>query len=145
MLGRRLLRILDTAQIAARTVQARCLSSQPPDLRRRGASNAADSGARLQPEVYLPREKPSVDLVNSLAYLTYEQNELCQGQQAPQLPRLEHDGVPIVHHPMYSAPLLPAKHRFPMQVFQTLHDYLIDSDVISPAQVRTHANCCLRM
>ena len=33
--------------------------------------------------------------------------------------------VPLVHHPLYSQVTLPAGHRFPMQVFQHIHDHLV--------------------
>lgn len=76
--------------------------------------------------------RPSLENLKNLAY---EENALCDGLATAALPRLEHDGVPIVHHAMLSAPRLATGHRFPMQVFQTLHDYLLEDGVICARQV----------
>lgn len=43
--------------------------------------------------------------------------------------------LPIVHHPLHSAPQLPPGHRFPMQVFERIHTRLLASGVVRPAQV----------
>ncbi|KAG1653951.1 hypothetical protein FOA52_002848 [Chlamydomonas sp. UWO 241] len=44
--------------------------------------------------------------------------------------------LPVVYHPAYSAPLLRAGHRFPMQVFGTIHDRLLHHHrLIGPGQV----------
>jgi acetoin utilization deacetylase AcuC-like enzyme len=43
--------------------------------------------------------------------------------------------LPIVHHPAYVAPM-PAGHRFPMGKFGRLMAYLLEEDVVGPAQVR---------
>lgn len=42
--------------------------------------------------------------------------------------------LPIVHHEFYSLPRLPDGHRFPMEVFQRIHDCAGDG-IISPHQV----------
>jgi hypothetical protein len=46
-------------------------------------------------------------------------------------------GVPVVHHPLYSAPQLRPGHAFPMGVFQRIHDLLLADGVVLPAQVHT--------
>jgi acetoin utilization deacetylase AcuC-like enzyme len=43
--------------------------------------------------------------------------------------------LPVVHHPLYSAPQLPPGHRFPMGVFQNIYDVLIQQSAIIPQQV----------
>ncbi|KAL4515080.1 hypothetical protein Ndes2526B_g03607 [Nannochloris sp. 'desiccata'] len=43
--------------------------------------------------------------------------------------------LPVVHHPLYSAPQLPQGHRFPMGVFQRIYDVLIEQAIIVPKQV----------
>lgn len=45
--------------------------------------------------------------------------------------------LPVVHHPLFSAPLLPPGHRFPMQVFQRIHDRLVASGDVVPQQIHT--------
>lgn len=45
------------------------------------------------------------------------------------------DLLSVVHHPLFSAPLLPPGHRFPMQVFQRIHDRLLASGDVLPAQI----------
>ena len=85
--------------------------------------------------LFQPRDANASAVIQSLANLAYSDNQLCQGLSTPKVPQLQRDGVPVVHHPMYSAPLLPPRHRFPMQVFQTIHDSLVDDDVIHPDQV----------
>ena len=72
-----------------------------------------------------------------LCNLSYWQNDLLSGLELDQLPSLQVDAVPIVHHPLYSAPQLQQGHRFPMQIFQRIHDSLIQDDVVQPEQVRT--------
>jgi len=42
----------------------------------------------------------------------------------------------VVHHSLHSAPQLPPRHRFPMPVFQVIHDALIADGVVHPRQVR---------
>jgi acetoin utilization deacetylase AcuC-like enzyme len=42
--------------------------------------------------------------------------------------------LPIVHHPAYRAPM-PAGHRFPMGKYGRLMAYLLEQDVVRPAQV----------
>lgn len=49
--------------------------------------------------------------------------------------KLQVRGVPVVHHALYSAPQLPPRHRFPMPVFQIIHDTLIEDGVVDPRQV----------
>ncbi|GAQ87064.1 histone deacetylase [Klebsormidium nitens] len=44
-------------------------------------------------------------------------------------------GLPVVWHPAYSAPLLPSSHRFPMKIFQTIYDRLLETKVVRPEQV----------
>jgi acetoin utilization deacetylase AcuC-like enzyme len=44
-------------------------------------------------------------------------------------------GLPVVHHELYSAPRLPHGHRFPMGVFQRIHDTLLAEGVVAPGQV----------
>jgi len=70
-----------------------------------------------------------------LCDLSYWQNDHYEGLEIEPLPRLQVDGVPIVHHPLYSAPQLKEGHRFPMQVFQTIHDLLVEDDVVVQDQV----------
>jgi hypothetical protein len=43
--------------------------------------------------------------------------------------------LPVVHHPLYSAPQLAPGHRFPMAVFQRIADLLLETTTIVPAQV----------
>lgn len=43
--------------------------------------------------------------------------------------------LPIVHHPLFSAPRLSPGHRFPMQVFQRIHDRLLASGDVLPEQI----------
>eukprot|EP00879_Flechtneria_rotunda_P018304 GHRR01019201.1.p1 GENE.GHRR01019201.1~~GHRR01019201.1.p1 ORF type:complete len:343 (+),score=113.12 GHRR01019201.1:374-1402(+) len=43
--------------------------------------------------------------------------------------------VPVVHHPLYSAPHLAPNHRFPMQVFGTIYKQLLQQGIISSSQV----------
>jgi hypothetical protein len=43
--------------------------------------------------------------------------------------------MPVVYHPLYSAPQLAAGHRFPMQVFARIHDRLLQQGIIHPSQV----------
>jgi hypothetical protein len=43
--------------------------------------------------------------------------------------------MPVVYHPLYSAPQLAAGHRFPMQVFGRIHDRLLQQGIIQPSQV----------
>lgn len=43
----------------------------------------------------------------------------------------------IVYHPAYSAPMLSQGHRFPMQVFRTIHDCLIQDGLVHPSQIVT--------
>ena len=93
--------------------------------------------ATAEQRVYVPRDEASRRVVERLQGLAYEDNTSCAGFQTPELPQLRTDGVPVVHTPMYSAPLLPPRHRFPMQIFQTIHDHLIDDSVIDAGQVRT--------
>jgi len=57
---------------------------------------------------------------------------LCTGQ----LPALALNAVPLVYHPLYSAPQLRDGHRFPMQVFRTIHACLLEDGVASAQQVR---------
>ncbi|DBA88559.1 hypothetical protein WJX79_002699 [Trebouxia sp. C0005] len=47
--------------------------------------------------------------------------------------------LPIIHHPAYSKPQLPDGHRFPMGVFQRVHDLLIEDQVIQASQVHVPA------
>ena len=49
------------------------------------------------------------------------------------------DAPPVVHHPLYSAPQLGPRHRFPMQVFQRIHDQLLAKGTVDPRQVRLAA------
>ncbi|KAF8055474.1 hypothetical protein HT031_006733 [Scenedesmus sp. PABB004] len=44
-------------------------------------------------------------------------------------------GLPVVHHPLFSAPQLPPGHRFPMGVFGAIHDRLLATGAISEEQV----------
>ena len=43
--------------------------------------------------------------------------------------------VPTVYHPLYSAPVMPAGHRFPMPIFRTIHDRLLRTGVVDASQV----------
>jgi hypothetical protein len=43
--------------------------------------------------------------------------------------------LPVVYHPLYSAPQLAAGHRFPMQVFSRIYERLLQQGVIKPSQV----------
>ena len=43
--------------------------------------------------------------------------------------------LPVVYHPLYSAPQLPEGHRFPMQVFRTIYDTLLSENIIKESQV----------
>lgn len=74
-----------------------------------------------------------------LCELSYWQNIHYEGLEIEPLPRLQVNDVPIVHHPLYSAPQLKEGHRFPMQVFQTIHDLLLQDGVAVKDQVRTPA------
>ena len=71
-----------------------------------------------------------------LCNLSYWQNDVLSGLALDQVPALKVDAVPIVHHPLYSAPQLHEGHRFPMQVFQVIHDTLMHDDIVQPSQVR---------
>ncbi|KAI3423433.1 hypothetical protein D9Q98_010649 [Chlorella vulgaris] len=42
---------------------------------------------------------------------------------------------PVVYHPLYSAPVLPPGHRFPMAVFGLIHSQLLSEGVVDPRQV----------
>jgi acetoin utilization deacetylase AcuC-like enzyme len=42
--------------------------------------------------------------------------------------------LPVVHHPAYRAPMPPG-HRFPMGKYSRLMAYLLEQDVVAPAQV----------
>ena len=44
--------------------------------------------------------------------------------------------MPVVYHPLYSAPQLAAGHRFPMQVFGRIYDRLLQQGIIQSSQVR---------
>jgi hypothetical protein len=79
-----------------------------------------------------------------LLNLSYWQNERASGFELEPLPALKVDGVPIVHHPSYSAPRLPQGHRFPMQIFQTIHDSLTRDGVVKADQVRAQNRSQLR-
>ncbi|GJP77522.1 hypothetical protein CLOP_g7901 [Closterium sp. NIES-67] len=46
-------------------------------------------------------------------------------------------GLPVVHHALFSAPQLAAGHRFPMGVFEAIHDMLLREGMVRPAQVVT--------
>jgi hypothetical protein len=70
-----------------------------------------------------------------LCGLSYHQNELYKGLCTEPLPKLHLDAVPIVHHPLYSAPTLPTGHRFPMKIFQRIHDRLFQDSVARKNQV----------
>lgn len=50
------------------------------------------------------------------------------------------DGLPVVHHQAFSAPVLPKGHRFPMGVFQRIHDLLLSEGVIESWQVQVPAS-----
>lgn len=76
----------------------------------------------------------------STGYPYSDKLDLYAGLQTLPLPRLQRDAVPVVHHPLYSAPTLKTGHRFPMRVFQTIHDLLLSDGVIDARQVRTHLN-----
>ena len=71
--------------------------------------------------------------------MSYWQNELLSDFEMEPLPRLQVDAVPIVHHPLYSAPRLQQGHRFPMQIFQVIHDTLGQDELVMPGQVRCKA------
>jgi acetoin utilization deacetylase AcuC-like enzyme len=47
--------------------------------------------------------------------------------------------LPVVHHTLYSAPELPQGHRFPMKVFQRIHDLLITDRIVHPSQIQSPA------
>lgn len=49
--------------------------------------------------------------------------------------------LPVVYHPLYSAPQLASGHRFPMQVFGRIYDRLLQQQLIQPSQVRPAASC----
>eukprot|EP00892_Ulva_mutabilis_P003258 jgi/Ulvmu1/1303/UM011_0030.1 len=70
-----------------------------------------------------------------LCSLSYWQNEHYDGLNIEPLPRLLIDSVPVVHHPLYSAPQLRDGHRFPMRVFQTIHDILLEEGVAHQDQI----------
>lgn len=88
-----------------------------------------------------PLLRPAVgsrsSLSTSAAYPYSDSLALYQGLQTLPLPRLQLNAVPVVHHPLYSAPQLRPGHRFPMQIFQTIHDTLISDNVIDARQVRS--------
>eukprot|EP00878_Enallax_costatus_P026794 GHUV01028793.1.p1 GENE.GHUV01028793.1~~GHUV01028793.1.p1 ORF type:complete len:274 (+),score=37.05 GHUV01028793.1:447-1268(+) len=44
--------------------------------------------------------------------------------------------MPVVYHPLYSAPQLAPGHRFPMQVFRCIYERLLQQNIIQPTQVR---------
>lgn len=46
------------------------------------------------------------------------------------------DGLPVIHSPAFSAPVLPEGHRFPMGVFQRIHDLLLIDEVVKPWQIQ---------
>eukprot|EP00898_Chlorokybus_atmophyticus_P000781 jgi/Chlat1/1703/Chrsp127S01935 len=46
-----------------------------------------------------------------------------------------HRSVPIVYHAAYSAPKFPARHRFPILVFQRIYETLLAENIIHPSQV----------
>jgi hypothetical protein len=86
-----------------------------------------------------------------LCDLSYWQNDLLTGLEMEPLPSLQVDAVPIVHHPLYSAPNLQQGHRFPMKIFQAIHDSLLHDGVVRREQVNRgfltlHAvSCCIFM
>lgn len=43
--------------------------------------------------------------------------------------------LPVVYHPLYSAPQLAPGHRFPMQVFGRIYERLLQQDIVTPSQV----------
>ncbi len=43
--------------------------------------------------------------------------------------------LPIVHHEAYSAPILPQGHRFPMAVFQSIYNMLLEENIAQTDQV----------
>ncbi|GBF94126.1 histone deacetylase [Raphidocelis subcapitata] len=43
--------------------------------------------------------------------------------------------MPVVHHPLYSAPRLAPGHQFPMQVFDAIHARLLRLGMVLPSQV----------
>jgi acetoin utilization deacetylase AcuC-like enzyme len=45
--------------------------------------------------------------------------------------------VPVVYHPLYSAPRLAPGHQFPMQVFERIYARLLRTGMILPEQVHT--------
>mmetsp|Transcript_25314 Transcript_25314/g.80093 ORF Transcript_25314/g.80093 Transcript_25314/m.80093 type:complete len:290 (+) Transcript_25314:297-1166(+) len=46
-----------------------------------------------------------------------------------------HVPLPIVYHPLYSAPRFKEGHTFPMQVFERIHERLLDRGIVHPSQV----------
>jgi hypothetical protein len=45
--------------------------------------------------------------------------------------------LPVVYHPLFSAPQLAPGHRFPMQVFRVIYERLLSQGIIVPSQVCT--------
>ena len=43
--------------------------------------------------------------------------------------------LPIVHHEAYSAPVLQQGHRFPMAVFQSIYNMLLEENIAQRDQV----------
>ncbi|KAF6255252.1 hypothetical protein COO60DRAFT_234250 [Scenedesmus sp. NREL 46B-D3] len=43
--------------------------------------------------------------------------------------------LPVVYHPLFSAPQLARGHRFPMQVFRVIYERLLSQGIIHPSQV----------
>ena len=43
--------------------------------------------------------------------------------------------MPVVYHPLFSAPQLPTGHRFPMQVFRRIYERLLSQQVIDSSQI----------
>lgn len=52
--------------------------------------------------------------------------------------------MPVVYHPLYSAPQLASGHRFPMQVFCRIHERLLQQRIITEAHVSfcISSRCC---
>lgn len=57
------------------------------------------------------------------------------GLEISPLPHLQVNSVPVVYSPQYSAPSLRPGHRFPMQIFRHIHDYLLLENIVSQKQV----------
>ena len=66
-----------------------------------------------------------------------------EGLTTSSLPNLLVNAVPVVYHPLYSAPQLRSGHRFPMQIFRTIHDYLLEDNIVVPEQAR-HLNLSMQ-